>query len=94
MPDESSAEEHGDFAAVIEELQRESRERQAELKSIADGLPAVTSRRTVIRAMVVSIGDAPDRLEVVRRTLAKLARIPADLVRALRSASSRSASSR
>ena len=84
MAEDCSGDPIAQTAALIDDLQRESRERQAELRSIADDLPAATSRRVLIVQMLTSVREAPNRLEVVTRTLAKIARLPADFVRRLR----------
>jgi hypothetical protein len=67
--------------ARLDELQRESNARRAELKAIAVELPEATSRRAMLTAMVRSIVDAPDKPMVVKRTVLKVLRTPADLVR-------------
>jgi hypothetical protein len=65
--------------ARLDELQRESVLRQAELKALAAALPAVTSRRAMTKSMVASIVHAPDKLLVVKRVVLKVLRTPVDL---------------
>jgi len=74
-----------DVASRLDELQRESQARQAELRALAADLPQATSRRAVLASMWRSIVDAPDKPTVLRRVTLKLLRAPADLVRSLRS---------
>lgn len=76
-----------DVAAVevrLDELQRESENRRAELRSLAAQLPAATSRRALVRAMASSVLRAPDRPMVAKRAVLKLLRSPADAVRRVR----------
>jgi len=68
----------------LDELQRESQARRAELRTLAAELPDATSRRAVMRAMVSSIVHAPDRPLVAKRVALKIARTPSDLVRRFR----------
>ena len=70
---------------ALTKLQAESRRRQAELKAIAADLPAVTSRRVVVKELAVSVRDAPDTGTVAARTLSKIVRLPGELVARLRS---------
>ncbi|MFN3255084.1 MAG: hypothetical protein ACE37B_05275 [Ilumatobacter sp.] len=69
---------------ALAELQADSRRRQAELKAIAADLPAVTSRRVVIKELAVSVRDAPDKGTVATRTLSKIARLPGEFIARLR----------
>ncbi|MDW3216957.1 MAG: hypothetical protein R8G01_23400 [Ilumatobacteraceae bacterium] len=76
-----------DAAAIerrLDELERESQERRAELRALAAELPAATSRRAYLRSMVTGVIDAPDKPQVAKRVASKVARTPADLVRRLR----------
>jgi hypothetical protein len=73
-----------DLERELDELQRESSARHAELRSLAERLPAVTSRRATVRAMTSDIVHAPDRVLVVKRVALKIARTPSDLVRRVR----------
>jgi hypothetical protein len=79
--------DHADADAIerrLDDLQRESEVRRAELRSLAEQLPDVTSRRAIARSMASSVVHAPDRTLVAKRVALKLARTPADLVRRLR----------
>lgn len=75
----------GDRTAAIEqrldELQQESELRRAELRELAARLPAATSRRQMLRSMVVGIAEAPDKPMVAKRVVLKLLRTPGELVR-------------
>ncbi len=70
-----------DIEARLDELQRESRARRAELLAIAAELPEATSRRVLVTSMFRSVAAAPDKLTVVKRVLLKGLRAPADLIR-------------
>jgi hypothetical protein len=67
--------------ARLDELQRESEERRAELRALAAQLPVVTSRRALVRSMVGSIVHAPDKPLVAKRVVLKVLRTPGDLAR-------------
>jgi len=69
----------------LDELQRESEVRRAELRALAAELPEATSRRALVRSMVGSIVHAPDRRLVAKRAVLKLLRTPSDLIHRLRS---------
>lgn len=69
----------------LDRLQQESQARAAELRAIGAELPQALSRRRMVAEMARSVRDAPDRSTVARRTIAKILRTPADLVRRLRS---------
>ena len=82
-----SMNEQVDVAAIeqrLDELQRESQERRAELRALAAELPAATSRRALVRSMVASVTHAPDKKLVAKRAVLKVARTPTDLVRRVR----------
>ena len=70
--------------ARLDELQRQSQERQAELRALAVDLPQATSRRAVLAVMWRSIIEAPDKTVVAKRVALKACRAPADLIRSLR----------
>lgn len=69
---------------LLDELQRESIARQEALRDIAAQLPAATSRRAMVRAMVHSVATAPDKPTVARRVALKILRAPSDLWRRVR----------
>lgn len=76
-----------DVAAIeqrLDELQRESQERRAELRALAAELPAATSRRALVRSMTTSVLQAPDKPQVAKRVALKAARTPVELVRRVR----------
>lgn len=72
-----------DVEALLDQLQRESLDRRAELRAIAAQLPEATSRRALIASMFASIAAAPDKPTVAKRVILKVLRTPADLVRRL-----------
>ena len=78
-----------DVAAVharLDELQRESEERRAELRALAAELPAATSRRALIRSMAAGVVRAPDKPMVAKRVGLKMLRTPIELLRRIRPA--------
>ncbi len=85
---DDQVDEQVDVAAIeqrLDELQRESQERRAELRTLAAELPAATSRRALVRSMAASVARAPDKPLVARRVAMKIVRTPVDLVRRRRS---------
>ena len=70
-----------DIEQQLDELQRQSQERRAELREIAAELPEAISRRALVSSMWRSIAQAPDKPMVARRVAIKVLRAPADLVR-------------
>jgi hypothetical protein len=73
-----------DVAAIeqrLDELQRESEARRSELRALAAQLPEATSRRALVRSMASSVVHAPDKPQVAKRVLLKVARTPVELVR-------------
>jgi hypothetical protein len=65
----------------LDELQRESEQRRAELRALAAQLPEATSRRALVRSMASSVVHAPDKPQVAKRVFLKVVRTPVDLVR-------------
>lgn len=80
-----TAADPAEVEARLDALERESQERRAELRRLAADLPAATSRRAYLSAMVRGVADAPDKPTVAKRVLLKIVRTPADLVRSRRS---------
>lgn len=74
----------GDIERRLDELERESQARRAELRAIAAALPEATSRRAVLKSIASDLRHAPDRQLVAKRVVLKVLRTPADLVRRLR----------
>lgn len=79
----------GDIERRLDELERESQARRAELRAIAAALPEATSRRAVLRSIASDLRHAPDRPLVVKRVVLKILRTPADVARRLRRGSPR-----
>jgi len=71
--------------ARLDELQRESEARRAELREIVAALPQATSRRLLVRQMVRELASAPDRVSVAKRGALKVARTPTAVYHRLRS---------
>lgn len=70
--------------ASIAELRREALERRAEVRALAESLPVVMSRSTLLRSMASDAWHHPDKPDVIRRAMRKLARAPRKAVRVLR----------
>jgi len=68
-------------------LRQEAMSRRAEVRSLAEDVPAAMSRRTVLSAMLRDVRHHPDKPGVVRRAIAKLGRAPRKLARSLHLAS-------
>lgn len=77
----SDSPDSAELIARLDELQRESEARRAELRAIAADLPEATSRRALVRSMVRSVASAPDKPTVAKRILLKILHTPGDLVR-------------
>lgn len=73
-----------EIEARLDELQRASEQRRRELAEIAAALPAATSRRAYLAAMVRGAADVPDKPQVAGRVVRKIVRTPADLLRSRR----------
>lgn len=58
--DEADERTDTEVERALDELTVASRERAAELKAIVTALPEVTSRRTQLRSIVLSVTGAPD----------------------------------
>lgn len=69
------------MSAILDDLQRESDRRRAELRDIAAQLPATMSRTALLRAAVSSVYRAPNKPEMFGRAARKLARAPRALAR-------------
>jgi hypothetical protein len=69
----------------LDELQRQSERRRQELQAIATQLPDAVSRRAVLRAMVADLRSAPGKADVLWRALLKIARVPLEAYRRIRS---------
>ncbi len=67
----------------LDRLERESVQRQRELRELAGQLPAALSRRRLLIAAVGDIRRAPNKAELVQRGARKVGRAPASLVRRL-----------
>jgi hypothetical protein len=70
--------------AQLDELQRQSEQRRQELREIAAALPAVVSRRAMLRTMAVDLWHAPSKGGIVSGALRTAARAPLDAYRAVR----------
>lgn len=64
------------IVSALDELQRRTAQRRAELAKIAAALPATISRRTVLRSIVADIRQAPNKTDIAGRGLRKLGRAP------------------
>lgn len=70
----------------LDDLQRQSEQRSAELREIAAQHPATMSRRAILRAVAADFRHSPGKLHVVNRAARKLMRAPRAAVRAVRHA--------
>jgi cell division septum initiation protein DivIVA len=61
---------------AIAELRESSAARRAEVRSLAEQLPAAVSRRVILRSMVADVVRHPDKVGAVQRALHKLGRAP------------------
>ena len=66
---------------AIATLREESLARRAEVRAMAEALPAEVSRRTLVRTMIDDAVHHPDKAGVVRRGVRKVGRAPAKAVR-------------
>ena len=70
--------------ADIDTLRRESLERRAEVRRMAEALPAEVSRRTLLRAALYDVRRHPDKRGVAARAARKAGRAPVKLIRIAR----------
>lgn len=68
---------------VLGELKTEALARRAEVRALAEELPAAMSRRAVLGGMFRDLVHHPDKPGVIRRAIAKLGRAPRKLARML-----------
>lgn len=66
---------------AITQLREEALLRRAEVRAMAEALPAEISRRTLVRTMLADVLHHPDKAGVVRRGVRKAGRAPAKAVR-------------
>jgi len=66
---------------AITTLREESLARRAEVRAMAEALPAEISRRALVRTMIDDAVHHPDKAGVVRRGVRKVGRAPAKAVR-------------
>ena len=66
---------------AIATLREESLARRAEVRAMAEALPAEVSRRTLVRTLIDDAVHHPDKAGVVRRGVRKVGRAPAKAVR-------------
>ena len=67
--------------SAIAELRAGALARRAEVRAMAEALPAEISRRTLVRTMFVEAVRHPDKAGVVGRGVRKVGRAPAKAVR-------------
>ena len=68
-------------AAAIEELRAGAIVRRAEVRAMAEALPAEVSRHALIRSALADAVRHPDKAGVARRAVRKLGRAPRKLLR-------------
>ncbi len=74
----------------IEVLRAEALVRRAEVRSLAEALPAALSRHALVTKMLRDVRHHPDKRGVVQRGVRKLGRAPRKAVRLLRNKLSKS----
>ena len=67
--------------AMLTALRTEALERRTEVRALAESLPTVVSRRTVLRTMAGEAVHHPDKAGVAKRAVRKLGRAPRKAVR-------------
>ena len=80
----AATDEVDEIEVRLDLLERESQDRRAALRALAEELPAATSRRAYLSAMVRGVVEAPDKPMVAKRVVLKIVRTPLDLVRSWR----------
>jgi uncharacterized small protein (DUF1192 family) len=60
----------------IEQLRHEALARRAEVRSLAEALPAAMSRHALVTGMLRDVRHHPDKGGVLRRSIRKLGRAP------------------
>ena len=65
-----------DVLAQLALIEAESNARREELRRIAAELPAIVSRRALVRAMVNDFRASPNKGAIVRRSISKLLHAP------------------
>ncbi len=68
----------------IEVLRREALERRAEVRALAEALPAAMSRHALVMGMLRDVRHHPDKGGVARRAARKLGRAPRKALRLVR----------
>lgn len=69
---------------LLDDLQRESEQRRAELREITTQLPAAMSRRAILRSVAADIRRAPNKSDIVKRAVRKLGRAPRKAARIIK----------
>ncbi|MGD9996127.1 MAG: hypothetical protein AB7L17_14335 [Ilumatobacteraceae bacterium] len=65
----------------IAQLRAEALERRAEIRSMAEALPAAMSRHALVLGMLRDLRDHPDKPGTIRRAVRKVGRAPRKAVR-------------
>ena len=71
-----SASDQKTVEQLLDELQRESEHRRAELREIAAELPAAMSRRAILRGIAADVRNAPEKGAIITRAVRKIGRAP------------------
>jgi len=74
----------GEVDEAIGVLRVEALERRGAVRDLAEALPTAMSRRALLVQMAADVRHHPDKVGVLRRGVAKLARAPRKLGRLLR----------
>ncbi len=67
--------------AALDVLREGALARRAEVRALAEALPAEVSRNALLREILRDARDHPDKLGVLRRAVRKLGRAPAKALR-------------
>ena len=70
--------------AALAELRIEALQRRAEVRALAESLPNVVSRQTMLRSIARDLRHHPDRSGIAKRAVAKAGRAPRKAVRLIR----------
>lgn len=70
--------------AALAEMRIETLHRRAEVRDLAESLPSVVSRQTMLRSIAHDLRYHPDRSGIAKRAVAKAGRAPRKAIRLVR----------
>ena len=68
----------------LDEFRAEALQRRAEVRALAESLPAASSRHALLRQMLSDVRHHPDKTSFMRRAAAKAGRAPRKAMRLIR----------